>query len=93
MASPTQAPPEYRIQPGDQLDIKFFYNPELNETVVVRSDGKISLQLIDEVHASGLTPVQLDRELSRLYTPELRPEARHHRLGKSLHRPSDLRGG
>ena len=38
---------EYVIQPGDELDIKFFYNPELNESVIVRPDGKISLQLVD----------------------------------------------
>lgn len=64
--------PEYRIYPGDQLDIKFFYNPELNESVVVRPDGKISLQLIDDIQAAGLTPAQLDSELTRLYAQELR---------------------
>ena len=42
---------EYRIQPGDQLDIKFFYNPELNEQIIVRPDGKISLQLVTELMA------------------------------------------
>ncbi len=62
----------YRIQPGDQLDIKFFYNPELNETVFVRPDGKISLQLVDDVHAAGLTPSQLDEILTRNYSRELR---------------------
>lgn len=68
---PTQAPAEYRIQPGDQLDIKFFYNPELNEAALVRSDGKISLQLIDDIQAAGLTPAQLDQDLTRLYAQEL----------------------
>lgn len=71
LVGPTQAPPEYRIQPGDQLEIKFFFNPELNETVLVRSDGKISLQLIDDIQATGLTPAQLDEELTRLYAQEL----------------------
>jgi len=71
LVGPTQAPPEYRIQPGDQLDIKFFYNPELNETVLVRSDGKISLQIVDDIQAAGLTPAQLDQELTRLYAQEL----------------------
>ncbi|MGH7371038.1 MAG: polysaccharide biosynthesis/export family protein, partial [Candidatus Methylomirabilales bacterium] len=32
----TKNPAEYRIHPGDQMDIKFFFNPELNETVLVR---------------------------------------------------------
>ena len=68
----TQAPLVYIIQPGDELDIKFFYNPELNETVTVRPDGKISLQLIDEIHAAGLKPAELDNKLTELYSKELR---------------------
>jgi polysaccharide export outer membrane protein len=67
-----QRPPEYLIQPGDQLDIKFFYNPELNETVSVRPDGKISLQLIDEVEAAGITPSRLDQVLTDKYARELK---------------------
>ena len=71
----TSAPhktPDYLIQPGDQLDIKFFYNPELNESVTVRPDGKISLQLVDEVQASGLKPSQLDADLTKRYAHELK---------------------
>lgn len=71
----TAEPPKlspYTIQPGDVLDIKFFYNPELNETVTVRPDGYISLQLIDEVQASGLQPRQLNEKLTNLYSKELR---------------------
>ena len=62
----------YSIQPGDQLDIKFFYNPELNETVTVRPDGMISLQLVDEVKAAGLRPSELDELLTDKYGKELR---------------------
>lgn len=62
----------YTIQAGDQLDIKFFYNPELNENVIVRPDGMISLQLIDEIKAAGLKPVELDSKLTELYSKELR---------------------
>jgi protein involved in polysaccharide export with SLBB domain len=68
----TKTPLVYTIQPGDELDIKFFYNPELNETVTVRPDGKISLQLIDEIHAADLEPLELDRQLTDLYSRELR---------------------
>lgn len=70
--SQSQTPRQYVIQPGDQLDIKFFYNPELNETITVRPDGKISLQLIDEMQAAGLTPSGLDETLTERYSKELR---------------------
>jgi protein involved in polysaccharide export with SLBB domain len=69
-AAPKPVP--YVIHAGDQLDIKFFFNPELNESVVVRPDGKISLQLIDEIQASGLQPSELDQKLTDLYSKELR---------------------
>jgi polysaccharide biosynthesis/export protein len=64
--------PEYRIHPGDQLDIKFFYNPELNVAIPVRPDGKIALSLIGEVEAAGFQPSELVAELKKRYTRELR---------------------
>jgi len=68
----TQKPFVYTIAPGDELDIKFFFNPELNETITVRPDGIISLQLIDEIQAAGLEPAELDQKLTDLYSRELR---------------------
>ena len=53
----------YVIAPGNLLGIKFFHTPKLNEEVAVRPDGKISLQLIDEVMAAGLTPMQLSAKI------------------------------
>ena len=67
-----QKPFVYTIAPGDQLDIKFFFNPELNETITVRPDGMISLQLIDEIQAGGLEQSELDQKLTDLYSRELR---------------------
>jgi protein involved in polysaccharide export with SLBB domain len=63
--------PEYRIQIGDQLEVKFFYSPELNERVTVRPDGRISLQLIPEVVAADLTLAMLARELTERYSADL----------------------
>lgn len=65
------SPKEYRIQPGDLLDVKFFYNPELNEQLTVRSDGKITLQLVNDVTAAGLTPAELTAVLTKAFAPEL----------------------
>jgi polysaccharide biosynthesis/export protein len=62
----------YEIQPGDELEVKFFYNPELNEQTLVRSDGMITLQLIDDIKVDGMTPSELDRKLTELYAKELR---------------------
>jgi protein involved in polysaccharide export with SLBB domain len=67
--------PEYRLHPGDQLDIKFFYNPELNETVPVRPDGKISLQLVGDITSAGLTPPELGALLNQKYAQELKTPA------------------
>lgn len=63
---------EYRIQAGDLLDIKFFYNPTLNEQVTVRPDGLISLQLIKSTEAAGLTPEQLTDRLKKEYSGQLK---------------------
>jgi protein involved in polysaccharide export with SLBB domain len=65
-------PGPYIIQPGDELDVKFFYNPELNEHLTVRPDGMISLQLVDEIRAAGKTPAELDKALTDQYSRELR---------------------
>lgn len=63
----------YIIQPGDTLSIKFFFNPELNEEdLVVRPDGHISLQLVHEVKAADLTPVQLKSLLAEKYKGQLK---------------------
>jgi protein involved in polysaccharide export with SLBB domain len=68
----SQTQNEYRLNVGDVIGVKFFYNPELNESVTVRPDGKISLQLIDEVRAAGLAPLELDRILTEKYSKRLR---------------------
>ena len=64
-------PEEYSISPGDQLEIRFFYSPELNESVTVRSDGVISTQLIGDVKVSSLSPKQASELLEERYSSEL----------------------
>jgi protein involved in polysaccharide export with SLBB domain len=60
------------LGPGDIIELKFFHNPELNDTQTVRPDGKITLQLVGEVTAQGKTPLDLRNELVKRYTPDLR---------------------
>ena len=69
MSRPNQ---EYRLGVGDEIELKFFLSPELNQDVIVRPDGRISLQLLDDVGAVGLTPMELDRIVTEGYRTELR---------------------
>jgi protein involved in polysaccharide export with SLBB domain len=72
-AKPPAVPRQpYLLQPGDSFDVKFFYSKELNESVVIRPDGKISLQLVGEIQAAGLEPGNLERELHTRYGKVLR---------------------
>ncbi|MBI4609191.1 MAG: polysaccharide biosynthesis/export family protein [Candidatus Rokubacteria bacterium] len=52
-------PGDYRIGPEDVLDIAVWNNTAVSRTVPVRPDGKISLPLVNDIRAAGLTPMQL----------------------------------
>ena len=54
---------DYVIGAEDVLDIAVWENTALTRTVPVRPDGKISLPLLDDVQAAGLTPMQLRERL------------------------------
>ncbi|HEY3488438.1 MAG TPA: polysaccharide biosynthesis/export family protein [Gammaproteobacteria bacterium] len=58
---------EYRIGPADVLQISVWKNEALSQTVPVRSDGMISLPLVNEVQAAGMTPLQLRDTLKRKF--------------------------
>jgi len=65
-------PPPYRVQVGDILAIRLMLNPELNEEVTVRPDGRFSTTVaLDEV-AYGHTVPELDRTLDRVYAKHLK---------------------
>jgi polysaccharide biosynthesis/export protein len=51
--------PSYVIGPTDVLDISVWKEPEISRIVPVRPDGRISLPLLSDVQAAGLTPTQL----------------------------------
>lgn len=63
VASPAKTPPRidagYKIGPQDVLRIDVWKEPDLTRQVSVRPDGKISLPLLDDVQAAGLTPLEL----------------------------------
>lgn len=63
--------PAYRLQIGDVLDVKLQMNPELNDQVTVRPDGKISTTLVDDVMAYGRTTREVAKDLEDLYGKQL----------------------
>lgn len=55
----------YVIGAGDMLAIRVWKNPELSVEVPVRPDGKISVPLVDDVQAQGLTAAELKEVIAR----------------------------
>jgi polysaccharide export outer membrane protein len=56
-------PADYTIGPSDRLSIVFWRDTEISSEVVVRPDGQISLPLLNDIAAAGLTPEQLRERL------------------------------
>ena len=56
---------QYIIGPEDVLDIHVWREDALSRTISVRMDGKISLPLIDEIRAAGLSPLQLKEAITQ----------------------------
>jgi polysaccharide biosynthesis/export protein len=54
-----QVSPSYVIGPDDTLFVSVWKEPDLTATLPVRADGMISLPLLNDVQAAGLTPMQL----------------------------------
>src|SRR3954454_18188985 len=65
-SSPVQGcPAAYLIGPEDVLDISVWKNTDISRTVPVRPDGRISLPLLNDVQAAGLSPMQLRDTLTK----------------------------
>lgn len=64
LAAGVPLPSGYVIGPDDVLSIVFWRDKDLSGDVRVRPDGKISVPLLNDVHAAGLTPEQLRVQLS-----------------------------
>ena len=60
----TATDPHYVIGPQDVLDISVWKEPEVSRIVPVRPDGKISLPLLNDVQAAGLTPGALAAQIT-----------------------------
>ena len=56
--------PDYVIGPADVLEVKVRNDSTLDSTVLVRPDGKITVNLLSDVQAAGLTTMQLAERIS-----------------------------
>src|ERR1700758_518262 len=61
----------YMVQPGDTLDVKFLYNPELNDQPTVQPDGRISMLFAHDLQVGGMTTEQVRKSISDAYAHEL----------------------
>jgi polysaccharide export outer membrane protein len=59
------------LREGDMLKISFPGSPTLDTSQQIRRDGKITLPLVGEVDAAGMTPSALEKKLADLYAPQL----------------------
>ena len=62
-ATSSDASRDYRIGPGDGLDISVWRNPDLSSHVAVRPDGRISVALVGDIVAAGKTPMSLASDI------------------------------
>jgi polysaccharide export outer membrane protein len=56
--------PDYRVGPGDKLRIEVYKDTQLSQSLQVRPDGKITLPLVGDIPASGLTPLELRDDIT-----------------------------
>jgi len=59
----TESQTEYRIGPGDSLQVFVWGHPDLSVALPVRPDGMISTPLVENILAAGKTPSQLARDM------------------------------
>jgi polysaccharide export outer membrane protein len=61
----------YRMTVGDDFSVHFFYYPNYNVRLVVRPDGMVTIPLVGEVHAEGMTPHELEQVIRERYAEVL----------------------
>src|SRR5271166_4108616 len=59
------------LREGDSVRVSFPGAENLNRVVLIRRDGRVTLPLIGDFEAAGLTPPEMERQLLQLYSPQL----------------------
>jgi polysaccharide export outer membrane protein len=55
----------YQVGPGDSVNVFVWRNPDVSGTFPVRADGKMTMNLVEDLPASGKTPSQLARDIEK----------------------------
>lgn len=63
--APAEVPGDYVIGAEDVLGVVFWREPDISGDVTVRPDGRVTLPLIGELQAQGLTPLQLQAQVAK----------------------------
>src|ERR1700704_1658869 len=63
---------EFRLSREDVVEVSVWKEPELSRTVPIRPDGKITLPLLGDVKAEGLTPAELEDNVHKKLAPLVR---------------------
>jgi polysaccharide export outer membrane protein len=58
----------YKFEVQDKVNVIFPFHPQFSSTVMVRSDGKVSLPLLGDVMVESLTPMDLTKLLNQMYS-------------------------
>jgi protein involved in polysaccharide export with SLBB domain len=62
----------YKIEPGDTIQIRYLYHPEMRQEDIVRPDGKITANLLGEIVVGGMTTRELEAYLTKATADQLR---------------------
>jgi len=62
----------YRLEAGDEIEIKFLYNPELSDKITIRPDGRISMPMVGEITAAGMAVGELTNLIQDKYKSTVR---------------------
>lgn len=66
----------HELEPGDEIEVRFPFYPDLNDRVVVGPDGRLSLQLVDTIAVGGLTVADATKLINQRYAAVIRdPQA------------------
>lgn len=59
---------DYRLEVQDKISINFPFHPQFSTTVLIRTDGKITVPLLGDLKAESLTPKELADQLNQMYS-------------------------